>query len=202
VPPTNLLTSSLDKIRDTARGALTDPKGTAGKALGQAKEAVSFGRSMVEGVASRVTARATGRRPPQVAPSTVSKDEAPPPTARAVPAEEPPAPHGDAVAPSATAGRPPVKKAPPVKTVAPVKKSAPAKKAPAKKAPGKKAAVTEPALRGGARDEVVYTTETSGAPAAPGDSSPRPDEESLIDPGTAKQIAKEAERGRRDAEPS
>jgi hypothetical protein len=83
-------------------------------------------------------------------------------------------------------------------------KKAPTKKAPTKKAATKKAAVTEPALRAEAQDEVVYTTETTGAPAGPDDTtpSPRPDEEPLIDPGTARQIAKEAERGLRDAEPS
>ncbi len=198
MPSTNPLTSSIGKLRDAAVGALKDPKGTTEQVIGQVKGAASLGRSVAEGVASQVTARIPGRPKRAVTPAGHSAPARPMPTGE-------PRPHGDANAPAGSESRPAT--APPAKKAA--AKKAPAKKktskdgTTAKKAPSKKAAVTEPALHGGAQDEVVYTTETSGRPASPDDAPPppQPGEDSLIDPGTAKQIAKEAERGRRDAEP-
>ena len=57
----------LSKIKDTAFGAVKDPKGTSGKLIGQARGAASVGLHLAEGVAShvagQVTSRARGRRP-------------------------------------------------------------------------------------------------------------------------------------------
>ena len=151
------------KLAETALSTLKDPKGTAGKVVGQARTTVAFGRALgntagaVAGhAAGKVSERVSGRRP-QERPGTESAGRSQEqPTARgglrAVPevnepaATQPPRTsrgtsdspkaHGDALAPTkkATGARKSTAKK------APAKKAAGATQAPAKKAPAKKPA--------------------------------------------------------------
>ena len=220
--PKNLLSSPLGKIRDTAVGALTDPKGTAGAVLHHAKGTAALGRAVVGSVASEVASHVPGMPGRPGAETADSVDESA--ELRPIPTEGSTRPHGDPLAPgakssaeTATAATPKrapgrksaATKAPATKTTAkqtPARKATPAKatgkKPAARKAPSKKAAVTDPALRGGAQDELVYTTETPATPTSDRAAGTGGDEQALIDPAVAKKIAAEAERGRRDAESS
>lgn len=211
------LTGPLGKIKDSALEALKDPKGTAEKVVEQARGTASVGKSLaggvVGGVVEQVSSRVPGRRP--------QHGPAAPETARAERSESPVKEHGDALRDPAgsgvedtAVGRPQASKATAKKatgkkttaktapaTKAPAKKAT-AKKTPAKKAPTKRAAVAEPATAPAMEDELVYTSETP--PEGPAETPPPPrrsDEDAgLIDPSVAKQVAAEAERGRRDAE--
>jgi hypothetical protein len=60
--PKNPLSSPINKLKDTALGALKDPKGAAGKAVEQAKGTAALGRMVAEGVAGQVVSRARGRK--------------------------------------------------------------------------------------------------------------------------------------------
>jgi hypothetical protein len=235
--PKNPLSKPLNKLKDTALGAISDPKGTADKVVEQAKGAASLGKMVAEGVAEEVVSRTRGRRG-----SDAPKAETPP----AEPAGPPVKKHGDTVtdideaAPSpgepevdaddtaAAQNATPADVAKKVAKKAPAKKAtkkAPAKKA-AKKAPAKKAAKKAPAktapgspgdklpprrrtpsaaevAEGGPGVETPVGT-TGAAPATNPDTAEsdlqQPGTEGIVEPSTAKKIAKEAERGRRAAE--
>lgn len=237
----NPLVKPLSKLKDTALGAISDPKGTADKVVEQAKGAASLGKMVAEGVAGEVVARTRGRKA-----SDAPRAE----TAPAQPATAPPTKkQGDPLVPTAKsaepspaeppldkADKPAAKKATPADVAKKAAKKAPAKKAAnkspakktsaktaakktaAKKAPAKKTAQGSPGdklpprkraktaaevAEGGSGVETPVGT-TGAAPGSNPDTAEsdlqQPGTEGIVEPGTAKQVAKEAERGRRGAE--
>jgi len=159
------LPGPLNKIVDTALGAVKDPKGAAGKAVGQARGTAALGRMVVEGVAGQVAhqvaARTRGRRA-----TDAPHAESPQGHLRPVPDVTPTDEHAS----EAPAPQPSVKKAPPAS-------KAPAKKTPAKKTPASKTAtptaaeapatepVVEPIIEPG-QDDVEAAKEASPADIA------------------------------------
>ena len=152
------LPGPLNKIVDTALGAVKDPKGTAGKAVGQAKDTAALGRMVAEGVAGQVVEQVTSR--------TRGRKAADAPHAESPQGHLRPVPDSAATA-GETAKQTPTPKAPstetppakkPAATKAPAKKpaatKAPAKKAPAKKtpAPQAEAPAAEPIIEPGKED--------------------------------------------------
>jgi hypothetical protein len=208
------------KVVDQARGTASLGKSVAGGVVGGVVGQVSS-RVPVPGRHQARAPRPDTLRPvPSPAPAKQHGDplaEAPAPdrdefTERGDEAARPVS--ASDVAGQASAKKAAAKKAPSAKAkktatpdeeaAASVEAATSAKKAAAKKAPSKRAAVTDPALRGPAKDEIVYTSESTDEPAGPGDRLPprRGGEttESLIDPSTTKQVANEAERGLRAAD--
>jgi DNA-binding protein HU-beta len=231
----NPLAKPLNKLKDTAVGAISDPKGTADKVVEQAKGAASVGRMVAEGVVGEVASRARRRRAsdaPKAEPTPAQPATAPPtkkqgdPVAPAEePARSPGEPQVDEEAAAAAQKVTPAdvakkaaKKAPAKKTAKktakkPAAKQAPAKKAPAKKGgqgspgdklpPRKRTASAAEVADGGPGVETPVGT-TGAAPARNPDTAEsdlqQPGTEEIVERGTAKKIAKEAERGRRAAE--
>ncbi|GAA4716562.1 hypothetical protein [Nocardioides conyzicola] len=127
-----------EAVTDVVRGAVADPVGTAGKAAGQVRGAVSLGFTVFGQVAQTVADRLLRTpTPPPSAPKPPVVDRGQPTPADVARVVE----MKPAAAKKAPAKKAPAKKAPAKKTTPsgqlPVKK-APAKKAPAKKAPAKK----------------------------------------------------------------
>ena len=98
----------LGKIKDTTLGTLRDPKGTAEKAVGQARGTVALGRMVADQVtrsaSGAVISRLPGRKPapprtkaPEKAPEKAPAEAAPPrpsaaqPAAKQAPAKQAPA---------------------------------------------------------------------------------------------------------------
>jgi hypothetical protein len=171
----------LNKLKDTAVGAVKDPLGTSGRLFGQAKDAATLGRHLAEGlattVAEQVGTRTRGRRTAD-APHAASPAEAHADT-RAAPSSGPRQVHGDPVAPHtphpaadapsaepvpSTEARVSAKRASPADVAKKAAKKAPAKKTSAKKAPAKKAA--RKAAKKPPPDEAA------APPDAPGDKLP------------------------------
>ena len=167
------LPGPLNKIVDTALGAVKDPKGTAEKAVGQAKDTAALGRMVAEGVAGQVAHQVTSRTRGRKA-TDAPHAESPQGHLRPVPDVEPaerdePAGSTAKAAPSAASKKraaapkkAPAKKAPATK--------APATKAPAKKAPAAKpvepeAPVAEPIIEPG-KDDLEAAKEASPADVA------------------------------------
>ena len=142
------LPGPLNKIVDTALGAVKDPKGTAEKAVGQAKGTAALGRMVAEGVAGQVVEQVTSRtrgRKSADAPHAESPQghlRSVPDTAAAEPDQATAAPEKTApsAAPKPTAKKPASKK-PASKKPAPKK---PAAKPTAKKTTPKAAPAAEP----------------------------------------------------------
>ena len=135
----------LEKLKDVTLDALKDPRGTAEKAVEQAKGTAHVGRMVAEQVsrtavskAGEVAARANRSRKPARTPSAAPRAESPTGLRSVPPVNEAGHPPQAAAAPTASpapAKKAPAKKAPAKKTTA---KKAPAKKATAKKTTAKK----------------------------------------------------------------
>ena len=189
VPRKFPLADPLNKLKDTALGAVKDPKGTSDRLVGQAKGAASLGRHLAEGlagqVAEQVSARTRGRRAadaPRAAAPPVETHAVPSPTPRKAQGD-PLTPHPATAAPTAepvpsTEARVTAKKATPADVAKKAAKKTPAKKAPAKKAPAKKAPAKKAAKKVAPAESAPATSTAKQAPAkkaatgAPGDKLP------------------------------
>jgi hypothetical protein len=253
----NPLVKPLNKLKDTALGAISDPKGTADKVVEQAKGAASLGKMVAEGVAGEVVSRARGRKPsdapraesapaqPATAPPTKKQGDPVAPTVRSAapsPAAPSPAAPSPAEPPVDRADKRAAQKVTPADVAKKTAKKAPAKKTPAKKAPAQKAATKKAAAKKApVKKAAAKTPAKKAAQGSPGDKLPprkrtasaaevaeggpgvetpvgttgaapgsnpdtaesdlqQPGTEGIVEPGTAKEIAKEAERGRRGAQ--
>jgi hypothetical protein len=174
----------IGSIKNAALGTLKHPLGTTQKVVGQA---VGVARDTAGTVAHRVTGLVPGRKSRPAGPTTTSEP---------VPAPETRKVHGDPMAPKAPARKKPAAKKPAKaaakkptkKTAAPSAASAPPKKAPpsaAEVAAGEDSEVTTPVGTTGA--DVATNPDTTESDLQ------QPGTEPLMDPGTVKAVASEAE---------
>jgi ParB-like chromosome segregation protein Spo0J len=179
----------IGSIKNAALGTLRHPLGATQKVVGQA---VGVARDTAGTVAHRVTGLVPGRKSRPTTPTT---------TSRPVPAPETRKVHGDPMAPKAPARKKTAAKKPAAKKPAKAAAKKPTKKTAAPSAPSappKKAPPSAAEVAAGEDSEVTTPVGTTGADVATNPDTTEtdlqePGTEPLMDPGTVKAVASEAE---------